>query len=1303
MFDTDGSGEVDWKELFNGLATVCAGTIEEKASFYFNLYDVDGSGEIDTDEVMEMLMSSREAADTSKEVVSSFLQALDEDGDGSITRSEFIAAVSETPELMECFGRLFHCHDDDSGYVDPREKAKAKLVNNIRDMIVAAVGPEAEQVQPATQGRRRSSGAALRPGTRGSLASRPGSRGSEASHHSSQSRSRASRASRRGAVTESTATEARQFRSPVDVAVMKLRRMDISTLSAAVSQLQKGMSKDIARRVLAGDMSYIQRPDSVAAREAGRRLSQAHLPEMMRELRRASLVGAKGAEDVRKAPVLRKARDGTYEAVASSVVDRSTSSKDARLKKMQAKKRAAQSTELSIDTTAPVSGVNLTSGWGSPRQESDTTPTAFENRLRSGPYRDWGATLGILSVVKKMRAALPTSAATELLDSTLGIRDDRDETGFAGDPLSTQRSGGSGGSGRDGRGRAGDRAAGDGELATTTPTRHRSPPRTRTMAPASVERLRRMKSRAVSQDPKRLSAKKYRAPDEKARNAAADALRRVREARRREMGELRRLHPNRSSRDWTMLQIPGLPRGPPKPIVEGGVPGQQYLPRKLRAEEPSAGADVLLLDEKPESPLSQPVRRGSADKSAIPGKVSPHHMADADGFASTGDDAAALALAMRISPSTLAAKPTKQRAQVKSVHRGAHSPPVDEGNNGAPGYSGRLSPRMREVGVTAARWIREDSGKRRASGASSKVSKVSSAPQLPPLLAGDEHRNRRRIVRGRASPEEPAAPALFSEQLNVASPSLPSDGDDLRVDMAGDSVLRYAKRRVSSFVASKAVRSAVRISRSTDRPDSRSSRLATGRRSVNAPRPGSRGSTASRASHGSARRSANTLGGQPGVDYADGAGERRRSRNRARSGDSFDFVFGRDRALEAATDFINRTPGNWIQSRTEDGGVLLIAAENAVQSGPASVRSGYRIGSPAPGSASASSAASVGSDNNAAQKELGTDFSTFRNPFETADIDHSEGGTLSPVLTRRRRIRHQRDMEARRAMGIEKKRSPPMLAVPSLKDPSDNDKYDWISTDTALVGGVWPRVAAHAPVSTLLGPSREDLPPQHEWYYGPRDASQASSPLKKRTGTVDVPGLDAPRSMVESAATVLPPHGSLLNDDSGVEPVGTNASHQEALARSAPANGSLNFGPKGLERSSDLSRVRVSSLTGHSLSLGDVRAAPLQIHDIWARATGPSIDLAAAELSDVLDEREVKEGDDDEPEDVLAARGRTPRTQHVFPSAQHTNHLLSIVAVANNLPPPGTGAPEDATPPKLRLSDSDSDPSDAELSVFEVF
>lgn len=55
MFDEDGSGDVDYKELVVGLEMFKETNLSEKLEVFFDLADVDGSGEIEEQELYDVL------------------------------------------------------------------------------------------------------------------------------------------------------------------------------------------------------------------------------------------------------------------------------------------------------------------------------------------------------------------------------------------------------------------------------------------------------------------------------------------------------------------------------------------------------------------------------------------------------------------------------------------------------------------------------------------------------------------------------------------------------------------------------------------------------------------------------------------------------------------------------------------------------------------------------------------------------------------------------------------------------------------------------------------------------------------------------------------------------------------------------------------------------------------------------------------------------------------------------------------------------------------------------------------------
>ena len=104
LFDTDGSGRVDFPELASGLSMLCAGTLSSKADIAFALYDHDRDGYISRDEmerhltaVFKVLLQTRDAARTEGMTAASLAAATtgqcfeecDTNGDNRISLDEF--------------------------------------------------------------------------------------------------------------------------------------------------------------------------------------------------------------------------------------------------------------------------------------------------------------------------------------------------------------------------------------------------------------------------------------------------------------------------------------------------------------------------------------------------------------------------------------------------------------------------------------------------------------------------------------------------------------------------------------------------------------------------------------------------------------------------------------------------------------------------------------------------------------------------------------------------------------------------------------------------------------------------------------------------------------------------------------------------------------------------------------------------------------------------------------------------------------------------------------------------------------
>ncbi|XP_015979388.1 calcineurin subunit B type 2 [Rousettus aegyptiacus] len=97
VFDTDGNGEVDFKEFILGTSQFSVkGDKEQKLRFAFNIYDIDRDGYISNGELFQVLkmMVGENLEDWQlQQLVDKTIIILDTDGDGKISFEEFSAVV----------------------------------------------------------------------------------------------------------------------------------------------------------------------------------------------------------------------------------------------------------------------------------------------------------------------------------------------------------------------------------------------------------------------------------------------------------------------------------------------------------------------------------------------------------------------------------------------------------------------------------------------------------------------------------------------------------------------------------------------------------------------------------------------------------------------------------------------------------------------------------------------------------------------------------------------------------------------------------------------------------------------------------------------------------------------------------------------------------------------------------------------------------------------------------------------------------------------------------------------------------
>uniref|UniRef100_H2QI03 Dynein axonemal assembly factor 10 n=2 Tax=Pan troglodytes TaxID=9598 RepID=H2QI03_PANTR len=100
IFDTDGNGEVDFKEFIEGVSQFSVkGDKEQKLRFAFRIYDMDKDGYISNGELFQVLkmMVGNNLKDTQlQQIVDKTIINADKDGDGRISFEEFCARGGKT-------------------------------------------------------------------------------------------------------------------------------------------------------------------------------------------------------------------------------------------------------------------------------------------------------------------------------------------------------------------------------------------------------------------------------------------------------------------------------------------------------------------------------------------------------------------------------------------------------------------------------------------------------------------------------------------------------------------------------------------------------------------------------------------------------------------------------------------------------------------------------------------------------------------------------------------------------------------------------------------------------------------------------------------------------------------------------------------------------------------------------------------------------------------------------------------------------------------------------------------------------
>jgi serine/threonine-protein phosphatase 2B regulatory subunit len=105
VFDSDGTGDVDFKEFLEGLSKFSArGNKEEKLRFAFSIYDIDRDGFISNGElfiVLKIMVGTNLNDNSIQQLVDRTIVEMDKDKDGKISFEEFKNSLEGTEFLKQ--------------------------------------------------------------------------------------------------------------------------------------------------------------------------------------------------------------------------------------------------------------------------------------------------------------------------------------------------------------------------------------------------------------------------------------------------------------------------------------------------------------------------------------------------------------------------------------------------------------------------------------------------------------------------------------------------------------------------------------------------------------------------------------------------------------------------------------------------------------------------------------------------------------------------------------------------------------------------------------------------------------------------------------------------------------------------------------------------------------------------------------------------------------------------------------------------------------------------------------------------
>merc|ERR1719481_997025 len=102
MYDTNGDGGVDFRELMVAIGVMSKGSPEENLNMIFRLFDINSNGRVEREELVTVAKELAKLGSLGEATAYQAFEEMDEDRDGSVTQEEFVVACLHQRRASTC-------------------------------------------------------------------------------------------------------------------------------------------------------------------------------------------------------------------------------------------------------------------------------------------------------------------------------------------------------------------------------------------------------------------------------------------------------------------------------------------------------------------------------------------------------------------------------------------------------------------------------------------------------------------------------------------------------------------------------------------------------------------------------------------------------------------------------------------------------------------------------------------------------------------------------------------------------------------------------------------------------------------------------------------------------------------------------------------------------------------------------------------------------------------------------------------------------------------------------------------------